>query len=34
MGDLVKTVSWADDGDVAEEISKYSSVVSDVHTAG
>jgi len=31
MGDLVKTVSWADDGDLTEE---YSSAVSDVHTSG
>ena len=34
MGDLVKTVSWADDGNLTEEMSKLSSVVSDVRASG
>jgi hypothetical protein len=34
VGDLVKTVSWADDGGLAEQVSKYSSVVRDVHASG
>ena len=34
MGDLVKTVSWADDGDLAAQVSEYSSVARDVYASG
>lgn len=34
IGDLVKTVSWADDGGLAEQVSKCSSANRDVHASG
>jgi hypothetical protein len=34
IGDLVKTVSWADDRGLAEQVSKYTFVVRDVYASG